>query len=98
MPGRDRWIAQLCRKAGFRPKFAQQAGSVSELFSLIAGEDAVAIVPGYMKDSPAAGVALVPIADAGATWDFLVVWQRGKTAAPVRALIDALSATLHSEH
>jgi hypothetical protein len=33
---------------------------------------------------------MVPIADKGATWDLFAVWQRGKTAAPVRALVDAL--------
>jgi hypothetical protein len=33
---------------------------------------------------------MVSIADKGATWDVLVAWQRGKTAAPIRALIDAL--------
>jgi hypothetical protein len=35
-------------------------------------------------------VAIVPITDEGATWDLFVAWQRGKTAAPVRVLIDAL--------
>lgn len=92
MPGRDRWIAQLCRKAGFRPTFVQQSDSISELFSLISSEGAVALVPAYLADHRAAGAVLVPIADPHATWDFLIVWQRGKTAATVRALIDALPA------
>lgn len=92
MPGRDRWITQLCRKAGFKPKFAQEAASVSHLLSLVSSEGAVALVPAYMKSLPAAGVAMVPIADPGAAWDFLVVWQRGRTPEPVRALIAALSA------
>lgn len=91
MPGRDRWIAQLCRDAGFKPTFAQQAATVSEMISLIASEGAVTLAPAYMKDFPAAGVAMVPITDAQAKWDFLVVWQRGRTASPALALIDALS-------
>lgn len=91
MPGRDRWITQLCRKAGFKPKFVQEAASVSHLLSLVSSEGAVALVPAYMKNLPTAGIAMVPIADAAAVWDFLVVWQRGRTAPPVRALIDALS-------
>jgi len=33
---------------------------------------------------------MVPIADAQATWDLFVVWQRGKTAGPLRVLLDAL--------
>jgi len=36
-------------------------------------------------------VVMVPIADAGATWDLFVVWQRGKVAGPLRTLIDALT-------
>jgi hypothetical protein len=35
-------------------------------------------------------IVIVPIADKDATWDVFVAWQRGKAAAPVRALIDAL--------
>jgi hypothetical protein len=34
---------------------------------------------------------MVPIADAGATWDLFVVWQRGKVAGPLRTLLDALT-------
>jgi hypothetical protein len=29
-----------------------------------------------------------------ATWDLFVVWQRGKTAGPLRALLDALQLKL----
>jgi DNA-binding transcriptional LysR family regulator len=92
MPGRDRWIAQLCRKAGFKPRFAHEATTVSHMFSLVSSEGAVCLVPAYMKNNPSAGVAMVPIADADAVWDFLVVWQRGRTSPPLRALIDALAA------
>src|SRR5687767_14136118 len=35
MPGRDRWITQLCRRAGFRPRFAQKANSMAEMLSLV---------------------------------------------------------------
>jgi len=34
---------------------------------------------------------MVPIADAGATWDLLVVWQRGETAGPLRTLLSELN-------
>ncbi|RYD70825.1 MAG: LysR family transcriptional regulator, partial [Verrucomicrobiaceae bacterium] len=63
MPGRDRWITQLCRKAGgFRPKFVQEADGMTHMFSLIASEGAVTLVPAYLRDLPAAGVRMVPIA------------------------------------
>ena len=43
-----------------------------------------------------AGVAMVQLSDIKATWDFLVVWQRGRTAKSLRALLDALAATAKS--
>src|SRR6516165_2844620 len=52
LPGRDRCITQLCRRAGFRPKFVQQAASVSNMFTLIGSEGAVTLVPAYLKSFP----------------------------------------------
>jgi DNA-binding transcriptional LysR family regulator len=96
LPGRDRWITQLCRRAGFRPKFVQVATSLSNTFTLVASEGAVALLPGYLKNFPVAGVAMLHLSDPKATWDFLVVWQRGRTAKPLRALLDALAAKASS--
>src|SRR5262249_27203912 len=87
---------QLCRRAGFRPKFVQKAASVSNMFTLIGSENAVTLVPAYLKSFPVAGVAMVPLSDTKATWDFLVVWQRGRTAKSVRALLDALAVSANS--
>lgn len=91
LPGRDRWIIQLCRRAGFRPSFTQGAETLSEAFSVVSSEGIIVLVPGYLKDYPAAGVSMVELSDAKATWDFLVVWQRGRMAESLRVLVDALS-------
>ena len=91
LPGHNRWITQLCRRAGFKPKFVQEAVSVSNMFTLVVSEGAVALVPSYLKHFPVAGVAMVELLDSKATWDFLVVWQRGRTAKPLRELLDALA-------
>src|SRR5215470_9082784 len=95
LPGRNRWITQLCRRAGFRPKFVQEAVSVSNMFTLIVSEGAVALIPSYLKHFPVAGVAMVELLDRKATWDFLVVWQRGRTGEPLRELLDALASVSH---
>ena len=95
LPGHDRWITQLCRRAGFRPKFVQEAVSVSNMFTLIVSEGAFALVPSYLKHFPVAGVAMVDLSDREATWDFLVVWQRGRTADSLRELLDALADVSH---
>jgi len=96
LPGRDRWITQLCRRAGFRPKFVQKAASLSNMFTLIGSEGAVTLVPAYLKSFPVAGVAMVPLSETKASWDFLVVWQRGRTAKSLRALLDALAVSANS--
>ncbi len=94
VPGRDRWVAQLCRKAGFRPRFTPPVGGISEAMSLVSGEGAVALFPAYIGKVRGAGVAAVPLADPFCTWDFLVVWQRGKTSPGVQALVEALSVAM----
>lgn len=96
VPGRDRWTVQLCRRAGFRPRFATGADSISSGFSMINSEGAVALLPGYIRKHPASGVVCVEISDATARWDFLVVWQRGKASAALRAMLDALAGAVDS--
>ncbi|HEY5792847.1 MAG TPA: LysR family transcriptional regulator, partial [Chthoniobacterales bacterium] len=92
LPGRDRWIVQLCRRAGFRPNFVQRADTLSQALSLISSEGTVALLPGYLKTYPAAGVSMVELSDPRATWDFLVVWQRGKMPDALKDLLEALTA------
>jgi DNA-binding transcriptional LysR family regulator len=92
LPGRNRWAAQLCRRAGFRPRFAQNANSVSHALSLVVSDGFVFLAPDFVQDIAVPGVVYRTIADHGARWDFFVVWQRGKVADAVRALLDALRA------
>lgn len=94
MPGRDRWVVQLCRRVGFRPRFMQRGESINEMFSLVSGEGMVALAPGYLTSLSTAGVVMVPLSDAWATWDFLIVWQRGRTSDSLQALLNALASTV----
>ena len=91
VPGRNRWVAKICRRAKFRPRFVRYGESLAETLSLIVSEHAVALVPDYVRQIPAPGVTVRPIVDAGATWDFLAVWQRGRTPPPIRAFLGALA-------
>ena len=93
-PGYTEKIIQFCRKFGkFRPHLVtvDREISVAESLTLSANEDAIMIQPAYISHLTIPNVVMVPIADAGATWDLFVVWQRGKAAGPLRALIDALT-------
>lgn len=91
MPGHNRWVRQLCRRAGFKVRFVQDADSLSHGLSLIVTENAVTLLPDYAKKTQVPGVVFRPLRDSTARWDLLVAWQRGKVSAPVRALLDGLS-------
>jgi len=93
-PGYTEKIIQFCRKFGkFRPHLVtvDREISIAESLTLSANEDAIMIHPAYISHLSIPNVVMVPIADAGATWDLFVVWQRGKAAGPLRTLIDALT-------
>ena len=95
-PGYNQWIAQMCRRAGFRPRFVQNAESASQMLSLAVSEGAVALMPEIVADRLAPSVTTRPLGDATARWDFMVVWQRGRLAAPVKAFIGGLSSDVTS--
>jgi DNA-binding transcriptional LysR family regulator len=93
VPGYRRRLAQICRNCGrFRPKLIDNSGDLSSKLAMVANEDAVALLPAYMRHQASPGVVMVPVADARATWKLFVVWQRGKTAGPLLTLLDSLLA------
>lgn len=92
MPGRNGWIAAQCRKAGFKPHFGPEGNSITHVYSLIVNEPGVTLVPGYLRLFPHPGLRLVELTDAGATWDLLVVWHRGKHSVALKFLLESLQA------
>lgn len=90
MPGHNQWVAQVCKRAGFKPRFVQDADSITHGLSLIVTEGAVSLLPDYAKKLQVPGVVFRPLKDSAAKWDLMVAWQRGKTSAPLKALLDAL--------
>lgn len=91
MPGRNRWISSLCRSAGFKPRFATMTDGITRVLSQIVSESAVSLMPAYFIDFNHPGVEFVRVSDAKARWDFIILWQRGKTPASTRTFISALS-------
>jgi DNA-binding transcriptional LysR family regulator len=93
VPGYRRRLAQICRNCGsFRPKLIDNSGDLSGKLAMVANEDAVALLPAYMRQQASPGVVIVPVSDARATWKLFVVWQRGKTAGPLLTLLNSLLA------
>ena len=93
VPGYNRRIIQFCRKFGkFRPRFVsiEGPGSLAEGLAIAGNEDAISLHPVFISHLRIPNVVMVPIAEKEATWDLFVVWQRGKTTGPLRALLGAL--------
>jgi molybdate transport repressor ModE-like protein len=94
VPGYNQRIIQLCRKyGGFRPRLAtiDKTTSLVESLAVAANEEAISIQPAFISHLDVPNVVMVPIADAGATWDLFVVWLRGKIAGPLRSLLSELN-------
>ncbi len=93
VPGYTQRVVQLCRKyGGFRPRLCtiERADGLVETLAMAANEEAISIQPAFISHLKVPNVVLVPLADAGATWDLFLIWQRGKIASPLRTLLDEL--------
>jgi DNA-binding transcriptional LysR family regulator len=94
VPGYTERITQFCRKyGGFCPRLTaiDKATSLVESLALAANEEAVSIQPAFISHLKVPNVVMVPIADAGATWDLFVIWQPGEMSAPLRTLLSELN-------
>jgi DNA-binding transcriptional LysR family regulator len=91
VPGNNRWVSQVCKRAGFRARFVQDAESLAHGMSLVVTEGAVALLPGYVRRQPVPGVVFRELKDASATWELMVAWQRGKPSAALKTLLEALA-------
>ncbi len=95
VPGYNQKILQFCRRFGkFRPRFIaiDQPASLAEGLAIAANEGAVSLHPIFISHLGIPNVVMIPIANKEATWDLFVVWQRGKTSGPLRALLDAMTS------
>jgi len=93
MPGRNRWIAALCRTAGFKPRFVAIPDGITHVLSMVASESAVTLLPDYFRTNTHPGIVFVPVSDPKARWDFIVLWQRGKPTTFTMALVETLKET-----
>ncbi len=92
MPGHNRWVAQLCRKAGYRPRFLEDSESLTHGLATVVTEGAITLLPDYVMKMNAPGVAFRPLAEPNVTWELLVAWQRGKATEAVKAMLAAFPA------
>ena len=90
MPGYNRWVTQICRKAGFRVRFLEDADSLSHGLALVVTDGGVSLIPEYVGRIGAPGVVFQPLKEPAPKWSLFVVWQRGRVSAPLRVLLDAM--------
>jgi DNA-binding transcriptional LysR family regulator len=91
VPGHNRWISQVCKRAGFRARFVQDADSLTHGLSLVVTEGAVSLLPDFVKRQQVPGVVFRELRDTSATWELMVAWQRGKSSAALKTLLEALA-------
>lgn len=90
MLGRNPWIAALCRKAGFKPRFIGSVDGVTHVLSRVASDACVTLLPDYFLSFSHPGVIFKAVSDAHARWDFMLLRQKGKMTPPMRTLVEAL--------
>lgn len=90
MPGRNRWMTALCRTASFKPRFSVVTDGITHVLSQVVSESAVTLLPGYFRTFAHPGAVFVPVSDAKAQWDLIVLWQRGQPSPASRAFVEAL--------
>lgn len=90
MPGRNRWMTALCKTARFKPRFVAVVDGLTNVMSHIVSESAITLLPAYFAKSSHPGVTFVPVSDARAKWDFIVLWQKGGLSVAGRALASTL--------
>jgi DNA-binding transcriptional LysR family regulator len=98
VPGYTQRVVQFCREyGGFRPRLGtiDRKDGLAECLAVAANEEAISIQPAFISHLKVPNVVMVPIADAGATWDLFVVWRGGKIASPLRTLLSELNLKSH---
>lgn len=88
VPGFNEWITQLSRRAGFRPRFVENATGLTQALSVLVAENAVTLLPGLATSIRTTGVAFCRLRSPAVRWDLQVAWQRGKMTEAVRELVN----------
>lgn len=83
------WLKTLCRKAGFCPKLTAPSESMAHLGAMVSADHHVALLPRFLAERAAPGLAVLALAEGYAVADLLVIWQCGKPSEPVRRILNA---------
>ena len=80
-------ITALCKRAGFRPRVAQEAMQMQTVVRLVGAGVGVSLVPRSVRVLHSAGVAYRPLRNGAATVEMAVAWRRDDESALLRQFL-----------
>ena len=87
-------IIDLCRKAGFTPRIAMEAGEPSTMIGLVAAGCGISVLPASFEGIHMEGVVYRPLADPEATTSLLLARQANGGGPLVQAFADLARAAV----
>jgi DNA-binding transcriptional LysR family regulator len=93
-PGVHDTIVGCCRRAGFSPRIAQEAGEMQTIAGLVAGGIGVALVIAQVEHARASGVAYRPLADDIAPWALALAWRQDDDSPVTQTFLAAAEVAL----
>lgn len=67
------WTQEVCRKAGFQPRFGAGAVNPENLIGMVAAGEGIALIPMIAQRAPAPGCAYIPILEKNLPYELLAV-------------------------
>lgn len=89
-PGLYDQIEMLCRRAGFKPRIAQQAMEIQTIVGLVSAELGIAIVPASVRGLQGGRVVYRPLAPASAFTEMALVYNHENHSAALGSFLDTV--------
>jgi DNA-binding transcriptional LysR family regulator len=86
------WTHEICRKAGFTPRFGAAAVNPDNLITMVAAGEGVALIPKVAQRGPAPGCAYIPIAEKNLFYELLAVCDPAHESGLVRRFLEIVIA------
>ena len=75
------WSQEVCRKAGFTPRFGNAATSADNLITMVAAGSGIALIPKIAERFDSPGCVTVPVADKGVRYELFALYDNRFTSA-----------------
>ena len=85
--GMHQAVLDLCRQAGFEPRFSQRTSSLTTMVGFVGAGFGVGLVVDIVRHLRIPGVCYLPLKDVDATSNLILVHRRFERSAAVRALL-----------